>query len=126
MGMPLQVTVTLEEETCGKCGGTYAISARYIRQRREEKGGWHCPYCETSWGYWEGENDRLKKELAQEKQRKERALAEANEQRQRAEKSESSHDRLKKRVKNGVCPCCNRTFKQLASHMKHKHPGYKV
>jgi hypothetical protein len=24
----------------------------------------------------------------------------------------------------GVCPCCNRTFQQLARHMKAKHPGY--
>lgn len=26
-----------------------------------------------------------------------------------------------KRVSGGVCPCCNRTFKNLAAHMKTKH-----
>lgn len=29
------------------------------------------------------------------------------------------------RVKAGVCPCCNRTFQQLARHMKAKHPDFK-
>ena len=33
--------------------------------------------------------------------------------------------RLKKRAIAGVCPCCNRTFQQLAAHMAHKHPDYK-
>lgn len=32
--------------------------------------------------------------------------------------------RTKKRVGNGVCPCCNRTFQQLARHMEAKHPEY--
>lgn len=32
--------------------------------------------------------------------------------------------RTKKRGGHGVCPCCNRTFQQLARHMKSKHPDY--
>lgn len=27
-----------------------------------------------------------------------------------------------KRVQNGVCPCCNRSFWNLERHMKSKHP----
>ncbi len=27
-----------------------------------------------------------------------------------------------KRVNKGVCPCCNRTFVNLANHMKTTHP----
>lgn len=30
--------------------------------------------------------------------------------------------RLARRARAGVCPCCNRTFKALAAHMKTKHP----
>lgn len=30
---------------------------------------------------------------------------------------------MKKRIANGVCPCCNRTFDDLAAHMSDKHPG---
>lgn len=32
--------------------------------------------------------------------------------------------KTKKRVGNGVCPCCHRTFVQLSRHMKAKHPDY--
>lgn len=33
--------------------------------------------------------------------------------------------RIKNRIGNGVCPCCNRTFANLARHMKGQHPDYK-
>ncbi len=32
--------------------------------------------------------------------------------------------RTKNRVKNGLCPCCNRTFTNLAKHMPGQHPEY--
>jgi hypothetical protein len=32
--------------------------------------------------------------------------------------------RLKNRAAAGVCPCCNRTFAQLARHMATKHKGF--
>lgn len=32
--------------------------------------------------------------------------------------------RVKKRVAAGVCPCCNRSFKDLARHMAGQHPNY--
>lgn len=33
--------------------------------------------------------------------------------------------RIKNRVGNGVCPCCNRSFGNLHRHMQTKHPGWK-
>ncbi|WP_159103999.1 hypothetical protein [Rhodopseudomonas sp. B29] len=32
--------------------------------------------------------------------------------------------KIKNRVGHGVCPCCNRTFANLARHMAGEHPGY--
>jgi len=34
--------------------------------------------------------------------------------------------KTKKRIANGVCPCCNRTFQNLANHMKGQHPDYEM
>jgi len=34
--------------------------------------------------------------------------------------------KIKRRVQHGVCPCCNRTFSNLASHMKTKHPEFEA
>jgi hypothetical protein len=40
---------------------------------------------------------------------------------QKIRDAESVTVRLKKRIANGVCPCCHRTFSNLARHMKTKH-----
>jgi len=32
--------------------------------------------------------------------------------------------KTKRRVANGVCPCCNRTFADLSAHMHGQHPEY--
>lgn len=37
------------------------------------------------------------------------------------ERFKKSFKRMETRVAAGVCPHCNRTFKQLAAHMKCKH-----
>jgi hypothetical protein len=31
---------------------------------------------------------------------------------------------MKKRAVAGVCPCCNRHFRELERHMASKHPKY--
>ena len=117
MGIPLAVTVTLTEISCGECGGTYAINERYRQQKYDKSGFWHCPYCDCNWGYGEGELARAKRELEAEKQRTRLALARENEERAAKEKMA----RKLKRVGRGVCPECNRTFANLAQHMTCKH-----
>lgn len=32
--------------------------------------------------------------------------------------------RLNKRASAGICPCCQRTFSNMAQHMKHQHPEF--
>lgn len=54
----------------------------------------------------------------------ENAQAEAQESERRRIAQKAATTRLKNRVKMGICPCCHRTFKQLAAHMKKKHPGF--
>jgi hypothetical protein len=124
MGLALTVTVELTEINCGACGGTYAINERYRQQKYEKGATWNCPYCRVSWGYIKGENERLKEEIAAERARTQAALSRENAARAEKVRVVRERDRLKKRVKAGVCPCCHRTFKQLVAHMKHKHPDY--
>lgn len=114
----IQVTVELTEINCGECGGTYAINERYRQQKYQKGESWNCPYCRTGWGYsGNSENEKLRRELAAEKQRKESALARENEERAARERLE----RKLKRVNRGVCPDCNRSFQNLARHMACKH-----
>ena len=127
MGAVVALAVSFEQINCGECGGSYALIERYVEQKREKKGGWHCPYCQVSWGYFgKSEADRLKEALKAEQERHQRTLALKNEAEAEAKKLAASAVRLKRRVSNGVCPCCKRTFKQLARHMECKHPDYAI
>jgi hypothetical protein len=127
-----QTTVQLTQINCGKCGGTYALNERYRADRQKEGNGWHCPYCQTSWGYFgNGDIDDLKKKVANaeyreklERERKERALSEANQLRFSLRSQKGAMSRIKNRVKHGVCPCCTRSFTNLREHMKTQHPDY--
>lgn len=48
----------------------------------------------------------------------------AEHERRRANGYKGHATRIAKRAKAGTCPCCNRTFKQLAQHMANKHPQF--
>lgn len=70
------------------------------------------------------ERDRLKQEQAWYEQR----LSETKDERDRAVRKTAAArgqiTKLKKRAANGVCPCCNRTFADLAKHMAGQHPNF--
>ncbi len=116
---------------CGECGGVYAIAQRYHQTCYEEGSAWNCPYCKVGWGFAcnNGENDRLRRQLkaalsAEQRERaahdQTRSALEHTERRRRAEKAAKT--RVRNRVAAGVCPCCNRTFQNLARHMQSQHP----
>lgn len=117
---------------CGSCGGTYAINERHRAQCYQEGNSWTCPYCKTGWGYANNnENAQLKKQLELERKRKEWAEQDARRQREdriaaehRERAQKAAKTRLKNRIGQGVCPCCTRTFGNLARHMATKHPDY--
>jgi predicted RNA-binding Zn-ribbon protein involved in translation (DUF1610 family) len=118
----IQVEVTLEQFVCGECGGTYAIATRYAEQKRKHAGFWHCPYCQTNWGFQKGDLQLAQEKLDEERTRHLATLARLNELRGVAEAAQKETARLKARVQRGVCPCCKRSFPDLKRHMQTKHP----
>lgn len=128
--MQQQGIVTLELITCGKCGIVYGMPEHFVKERRESGASFFCPNGHER-VFGEPEIGRLKKELAA----KERQVKQYQGW-YKAEQSDHEHTRnrlrstkgvltkTKKRVGNGVCPCCNRTFKDLARHMVGQHPDY--
>ena len=75
--------------------------------------------------------DRLEKELIRERQKLDQAQAEIEWQKKKRSDVERSLTatkgvvtRLKNRAQSGTCPCCNRTFSDLAQHMANKHPSF--
>ena len=122
------VTITIEAITCGACGIPFGIEEAHLRMLRQTGKGFNCPSgCGISYG--KSENQKLKSELEQEQAR----LARERERRLSAEKESEyfrkSRDgmkgalvKAKKRAVAGVCPCCTRTFQNVARHMASKHP----
>lgn len=122
----IDVTTALSVVHCGECGGTYAILKRYKERKKEQGGFWTCPYCKTGWGYRTENTDleiaRQEAKWANNRLATEKASHDQTKASLRAHKAAKT--RLKKRVANGVCPCCKRHFENLQRHMQTKHPKY--
>ena len=119
--------VLLETMDCITCGVTFGIPKTMHDTARRVGGFWCCPNGHSQ-GWEKGtENTKIKnleRELELEKSRKQSALERANALQIRADDLERKAKMALKRAKAGVCPCCNRTFKQLVRHMKTKHPEH--
>lgn len=109
---------------CGTCG-VFSTCPEVVYDQHRNEGGYHyCPNGHT-WGWAKDgcereklrrERDRLKQDAARLEDERRAAIA-------RAEQAEQANKRLHKRASAGVCPCCNRTFTNMARHMKTKHPN---
>lgn len=118
------VDVVLEKKTCGKCGGVFALNAEFVNNARDNKGGYTCPYCLTYWSWSESEADRLRKQIEEKSRELTAQKCETLRQQNLKEieiKTREAAERKLKRVAKGVCPCCKRTFPNLARHMETKH-----
>lgn len=119
-------TVTYHTTSCCNCSCKFAINDDLWRQAyHKQKRSVYCPQCGVSL-HWSGrtEEQRLKDQLAAERAQRDQVEAELQYQKNRTRAEKAAKTRIKNRVGAGVCPCCNRTFKQLAQHMADKHPGY--
>lgn len=123
-----QTLVTIE---CYKCHILFAMPEDLNRRALSSPNlSFYCPLGHSQC-YTETEEQRLKKKLEQEQARSARLTSQVDQARARAEHEEhraraykGQVTKIKKRVGKGVCPCCNRSFVDLARHMENKHPDY--
>lgn len=122
-------TESLVIEHCCNCGIAFAVTRDFHRKCTEDSGFWfHCPAGHRQ-HYSKGEVQRLRQEVAQLTETKD-GLSNLNTRLQekllRKEYSiralKAAKTKIINRVKNGVCPCCNRSFTDLQRHFKTKHP----
>ncbi len=124
------ITNVLVHEQCCKCGVSFGMTQRFHDKRRQDGGEFYCPGGHGQF-YSETTEQRLRKELAFAERARDRAVGESEYQRRCTEEMARSRaavaghlTRTKRRIARGVCPCCNRQFKDLARHMSNKHPSY--
>jgi hypothetical protein len=128
MGLMLAYSGTLVTITCFKCGVMFGVDQEFHKDLVKTRQTFSCPNGHEQHFMGESEADKLRKELERERTRRQLAentsLAESH-ARERAEKKAAKAEKKLKRVGNGVCPCCNRSFTDLRRHMATKHPEHK-
>jgi hypothetical protein len=108
---------------CGVCAVDFAMPETLHTHCVQRGTDFWCPNGHKI-SYSQTENARLRKELEAQRNAAARARARADQAEASARAVKGHNTRLKKRAAAGVCPCCNRTFKQLAKHMKSQHPEF--
>lgn len=123
-------TVTLETLTCGECGIAFGVPRAWASDRRADKNGFYCPngHCRV---FRKSTEQILREKIADQEQRiiwrdedLKRVRSELQSQKFKTMAERSAKARLKKRISDGVCPCCHRTFANLQKHMAHLHPDF--
>jgi DNA-binding XRE family transcriptional regulator len=104
-------------ELCCNCGMAFAMTSDFKLRRRNDHQSFYCPAGHGQHYTGKSEEQKLREQLEAESGRA--ALLEQ----ERAE-AEKKYRRIRDRVKNGVCPCCNRTFQGLLNHMRTEHPEF--
>lgn len=117
-------------ETCCNCGIAFAVDSG-VQARWKRDGSWfYCPNGHRQ-HYTETDVQRLQKQLEAAQRTSEFYRQNAASEREAREgisrrliARKAANTRLRNRVKNGVCPCCSRTFMNLQNHMKTQHPEF--
>lgn len=110
-------------ESCCNCGMPFAMTVNFERQRRADRQLFYCPAGHGQHYTGPSEADKLRADLERQRQIVDAERARAARVEQERDQVARAHNRMRTRVFNGVCPCCNRTFQNLLQHMKTEHAG---
>jgi hypothetical protein len=132
MARTMTYSSVLAIEECCNCHITFAMPAD-LQKRCTEAGAGMTFYCPLGHPqhYTVSETAQLKEKLAREQEwrrnaeTRERAARDQADAAERSARAYKGHlTRTRKRIGNGVCPCCNRHFANVERHMRGQHPGY--
>lgn len=116
--------VRFEVEQCCKCGLAFAVTADFQRRRLDDHALFYCPSGHGQHYNGPTETQKLKTALERKDRELQLAMDRANQAAQERETIARAHQKMRVRVMNGVCPCCNRTFQSLMEHMKSEHADF--
>jgi hypothetical protein len=115
---------------CCSCSSQIWLpEALYVAAKHSEKITFYCPYGhpqifpqgDTMLTLVRRERDRLAQQMAMREDHIRQLSRDLSNVTQQRETLKRAAARTKKRIGNGVCPECNRTFENLQRHMHTKH-----
>jgi ssDNA-binding Zn-finger/Zn-ribbon topoisomerase 1 len=110
--------------TCANCAIAFAVNSDFEGRRRNDHQTFYCPEGHTNYYPHKSEAEKLRDKLAERDAGIASAQAKANRLEHERDAIVKAHKRMRKRVMNGVCPCCNRTFQNLREHMQTQHADF--
>ena len=131
----LLLTHQFEVHACCRCGIAFAVTKEFNRECLDDRGPrgkqFYCPngHGQHYTGKTEADRERERAEaLAAQVERANRRAANAQEDARAARASlvatKGHLTRSRRRAAGGVCPCCNRTFANVARHVAGQHPAF--
>lgn len=121
--MTITATQTFTVVDPGCCGVKFAMNDSMLEARKNNHRTWYCPNCGCHLHYpGESEEERLRRQLEHERDVSQSRAEQLRRQEYRTRAAKANLTKFRKRVGKGVCPCCNRTFQNLARHMASQHP----
>jgi elongation factor P hydroxylase len=122
-------TQTLVIENCCNCGIAFGMSRDFYNRKREDHTWFYCPNGHGQHYTGKSETEQLRDQIKQKDESLEyyskritNLHSEITKKNHEIRGQKAAKTRIVNRVKNGVCPCCNRTFANLQNHFKTKHP----
>lgn len=122
---------TLILETCchENCGTVFGMSRELYDLRKGDHKSFYCPRGHSQYYTSKSDEEKLKDQIANlerqkmlDHQRRDELYQEIQQLNYSVRAQKAAKTKILNRVKNGVCPCCNRQFKDLQNHFKSKHP----
>lgn len=133
--LTLAGTLDLVTEECCNCGVLFAVTTDFRQRCLDSRGPsgkvFYCPNGHRQW-YTGKTEAQLAQEaaarLATQVERANQRAASAQEDARAAHASlvatKGHLTRARKRAAHGVCPCCSRTFADVARHVAGQHPDF--
>lgn len=127
----LQIVETYNVHCCTECGVSYALTNAYDARRRDDHKSFYCPNGHSQHYPQKNEAEaqraraeRLEQQLASRDEDLRIAQARHRNERNAHRATKGVLTKTKKRVANGVCPCCQRHFVNVERHIAGQHPDY--
>lgn len=123
-GTTFKASDTLVVEVCCNCHMPFAVTDEFKDDRLKDKKTFYCPAGHPQ--SYVGKSDEQKIRDLENSLAKARDNAEFWKQQERRAiiNAKAAATRAANRAKAGACPCCDRTFVQMARHIATKHPEF--
>ena len=122
--LTFEETQVLVTETCCNCGVLFAFPEDFKLMKRRNHETFHCPNGHAQHYAGKSEAEKLRDRLSQTTSLLDDYKKDLQKERIQKAAVKGQLTKLKNRVKNGVCPCCKRSFVGLKKHIENKHPEF--